>query len=272
MAFIYLLHVDSPLSHAEHYAGSTEHLKDRLTRHANGQGARITRAFADTNRNWRLAALGVCAKGAMKRVERSLKDTNNLPRYCPICNPQAGKIPGTTPYDVSLLRFAATAEVLGEKQETPKISLRLTQASEPPTTMALIKKLMRSDKDSLGFIPAGGAQGLQVLFTSGRIAIAKLDQEDVGYANFTLTNDRTRLNIHQCCVADAARNLQVGRSLVEFIARSHPFADTWAKVRADLPACVFWNNLGFEVQRSEKHPTSGSTIHHFHRPAVLRRS
>lgn len=38
---VYLLHLDTPLSHAKHYMGSCDDLDARLERHRTGSGARM---------------------------------------------------------------------------------------------------------------------------------------------------------------------------------------------------------------------------------------
>lgn len=274
MAFIYLLHFDTPLSHAEHYVGCTEHLHERLMIHASGRGANLTKVLAANGAPWRLAALGLCSHSAMKRVERTLKDSRNVPRYCPICNPEnTPKMPGTQPYALNLLQFAATSKDLAPAGfAATDVTLRMTSDREPPTTMLMIQDLMKKDKDALGFVPAGGREGTIVLHDTGRIAIVSINGQDAGYLTHTLAQDRSRLNFHQCCIRDDARLAQLGRAMVDFTSHAYPQADVWAPVRVDIPAIFFWSAIGFRVQRSHIHKTSGKQIQHFHRLSPIRQN
>lgn len=267
MAFIYILHFDTPNAHAEHYCGSTESLKQRLEAHADQHGARLIEAIQEKGHSWRLGALATCTKTTMRRIERSLKDNHNTPRYCQICNDMPMRIPGTQPLDTGLIRFPTDSGSLSSKApDFQDVAVRLTTQLEPATTMDFIKDLMRKDKDALGFIPAGGKEGLQTLLDTARLAIISNNNDDIGYAAFTLSPDKTRLNIHQACIRDDARCRHHGTALVDFIRHLRPSAAIWAKVRTDLPANLFWTALGFQIQRSVTHHTSGSLIHHYLRP------
>lgn len=83
MRYIYLLHFDSPLSHAMHYIGCTDNLVARLRDHAIGHGADITRACREAKIGWRLTRLWYGHFGD----EHALKAKKNAKMYCPKCNP-----------------------------------------------------------------------------------------------------------------------------------------------------------------------------------------
>jgi predicted GIY-YIG superfamily endonuclease len=52
---VYLIHFNTPLSHARHYLGWTSNLKRRLAEHQAGSGARLMAVVAQQGITWRLA-------------------------------------------------------------------------------------------------------------------------------------------------------------------------------------------------------------------------
>jgi hypothetical protein len=93
---VYLLHAQAPLggegrSSARHYVGycDFETLLQRLAQHANGQGARITRAFIEKGELW---CVRVWPEGT-HRLERRMKQRGHISDYCPVCR--------TVPYTYS---------------------------------------------------------------------------------------------------------------------------------------------------------------------------
>lgn len=265
MPYIYVLHFDDKLAHAQHYTGCTAKLRQRLTAHANGGGARLTRELANRGIEWRLGGLMETTQTNMRKYERTLKDQANAGRYCEICSNPPTKLPGTRPYPIGAVPFKATSVDLRDAnyRKTPH-DVRLTAPGEPDTTQEAIKWLMRADKDALGFIPAAGPQGLTQLVSRGRLAVAELDHEIIGYAAYTLNFRQDRLTIHQCCVRDDARLMGVGKDLVELIRNAAPEAEILAKVRDDLAANHFWRAIGFAQVEQLPHKTSGNLINHYH--------
>lgn len=86
---VYLIHFDEPLKHARHYVGfvdGDENLQKRMDAHKANQGAKLIRAVNLAGIKWVIARV---FSGKCRNFERSLKNTNDIPRYCPIC---AGKI------------------------------------------------------------------------------------------------------------------------------------------------------------------------------------
>lgn len=79
---VYLLHLERPLAHAQHYLGWTERdLSGRLRYHLNGRGSRFI-----------AAAVGAGIRVAVARtwpgtrhLERKLKNRKGAPRLCPVC-------------------------------------------------------------------------------------------------------------------------------------------------------------------------------------------
>ena len=93
---VYILHLDQPLHHARHYVGfSTNNrtLSERLEHHRKGTaGCRFTEVLRERGISFTLARV---FKGSQydRHFERRLKNTKAVPRYCPICNPQAEELP-----------------------------------------------------------------------------------------------------------------------------------------------------------------------------------
>lgn len=266
MSYIYLLHVDVPMHHAHHYAGATESLKQRLQAHADGHGAHITAAYGQQGHTWRLAALGLCARGKAMQLERALKQSHNLPRYCPFCTPNAGRIPGTTPYDVALVPFPISSDTLVPTKRI--LAVRAVEPTRDQAVLALIKTLMKKDKNALGYIPVGGAEGLQYLYDRAQILVCSANDEDLGYLAYTLSRDQSRASIQQCCVRDDARLLGHGKALVALLSALRPSAALTCHVRSDLPANFFWPQIGFDVIRQKTHRTSGSTLIQYLKPPL----
>lgn len=90
MASVYLLHFDAPLTggrQPSHYLGWTgkERLRDRLQRHARGDGAKIiANGFKANGIGFRLVRTW---PGATKAVERALKRHHSPKRMCRVCAP-----------------------------------------------------------------------------------------------------------------------------------------------------------------------------------------
>jgi N-acetylglutamate synthase-like GNAT family acetyltransferase len=272
-SYIYVLHFDDPLKHARHYIGCTESLKARLVRHATGHGARIMRVCIEQGISWRLGSLMTCSHKRMRELERSPKDQHNSERYCSLCyGNRVHRFAGTTGYPVEMLPFKATSRemrAIGSRERlysAPKTgqTVRLSNEQDGPELMEFVRRMMRAEKDALGFIPAGGDAGLNTLVSRGRIALAFQAAELIGYAAYTVNPAQELANIHQCCVKDEYRFMGIGLSLVQKVAETWPDALLTAKVRTDLAANHFWSAIGFKQVATVKHPTSGNLIHHYH--------
>ncbi len=90
MRGVYLIHFLTPYKHARHYTGYANDIDDRLKHHAAGQGARLMEVIKENNINW------VCVRrwpGATRNDERKLKNSHQMPRLCPICNPSTAARP-----------------------------------------------------------------------------------------------------------------------------------------------------------------------------------
>lgn len=265
MAYIYILHFDTPLAHARHYTGCCENLLARLTRHANGAGSRLTRELVAQGIEWRLGGLMQTSKRQMRILERRLKDHAHSNRYCEVCSELPLKFQGTQSYPIAAIPFPTTSAQLRTGCNTlPSVNVRLSHAMETPQTQEQIKRLMRADKDALGFIPAAGPQGLTTLLPRGRVVLALDGQDLLGYVAYTLNVAQELLTIHQCVVKDDARLLGIGKQLVERAKTEYPDAQYIAKVRDDLAANHFWEAIGFTQFDQRPHETSRNLINHYH--------
>ena len=84
MSYVYLLHLDRPLSErhtARHYIGYTKHLPSRMEAHFKGRGARFMQVVKERNISWCIARIWQ----GDRLFERQLKNRKEAPRLCPIC-------------------------------------------------------------------------------------------------------------------------------------------------------------------------------------------
>jgi predicted GIY-YIG superfamily endonuclease len=79
---VYILHLDSPLAHAKHYTGWSDHVESRLDHHKNGTGARFTQVCNERGITYQLALV----IDGDRTLERKLKNTKNVADYCPLCH------------------------------------------------------------------------------------------------------------------------------------------------------------------------------------------
>lgn len=101
--FVYILHFAEPICHARHYCGCTTSLYERMSAHARGLGANLTRVALARSIPWKLTAVGVCTREEMRTFERTLKRWHGSEEHCPACTPDPRAIPGTTPYPVEAI-------------------------------------------------------------------------------------------------------------------------------------------------------------------------
>ena len=78
MGTIYILEFSRPLSHARYYVGWTQQpVSERVARHRNGQGAKITRAAVAAGITLKL----IYTRTGTRDDERAIKNRKNTPRY-----------------------------------------------------------------------------------------------------------------------------------------------------------------------------------------------
>lgn len=265
MAFLYVLHLDKKLSHTQHYCGSTKNLQQRLLAHALGRGARYTEVLKEQGIDWKLAGLYQCNHAVMRRLERVLKDTARIYRFCEICSQTPATLPGTQKYELSLLKFATdSATIRLHAGPRPTFSYRIAKPSEAVKLTKWLIDVMKIERDALGFIPGGSGRGVEDLVKLGRILLAEADGNPIGYIAHFASKDHARITIHQCCVLDAFRFYGIGREMINAIRQMHPGKELVAKVRYNLAANHFWLRIGFQIATSIPHETSGNIIHHYY--------
>lgn len=264
-AYIYVLHFREKLKHAQHYIGCTTKLSQRLEAHACGAGSNLCRVLRDKGIEWQLGGLMQCTFTRMRQLERGLKEQANSSRYCELCTKNPYRFNGTTPVSIELVACPTISEALRPLAARPTPTIRHTTQDEPMEVIDQLTKLMRTDKDALGFIPCGGEQGLTGLARRGRVIVAEWNTLIVGYCAYTINLANDRIQIQQCCVIDECRFMGIGRMMVEGVQKVLPEARLLAKVRTDLAANHFWTSIGFACVATSQHKTSGSRIHSYTR-------
>lgn len=104
-AYVYLIHMDEPISHAQHYLGCTAHLPSRLASHANGRGSRLLEVALERGIEWRVARLwhgDFCQEAVAKRQ-------HNGHSFCPICHRRAREWHGAIEFELELAGIPLTS-------------------------------------------------------------------------------------------------------------------------------------------------------------------
>lgn len=83
---IYLIHLDTPLHHAQHYLGFTDGLNPaaRLLQHRAGEGAKMLAACNRKGITYNVVATWP----GDRNEERRMKNWKKIRAKCPICSPQ----------------------------------------------------------------------------------------------------------------------------------------------------------------------------------------
>lgn len=271
---VYLLHFKTPLAHAQHYVGSTSALRQRLLTHAQGGGARLTEELKNQHIDWAVGGLWQTTAAQARRKERELKESKNAPQYCDICSGNAAKnLPGCPRYPAHALKFPTTrAGILadpsvGQKALFEKEPRQVREARDKD--MDWVIRLAAEERHQVGFIPH---QSMRTHAENSKVLIGLAGRKGgyllkAGYLLFTTTHNRTQLKIQQTATTDNERLRGIGKALVAAARAHYPDAETWARVRDDLPANFFWQAIGFNKLRSETHKTSGHLINVYHKPA-----
>lgn len=255
--YVYVLHFERPLSHAQHYIGCTTDPRGRLVTHAHGQGATIVRAALDAGIRFKLGALGTCNMRCMRRIERQIKNWHGAAEFCLCCDPDPRQIPGCRGYPLPALNFPLWSDGLASLEKKPQIEFRMSSEKEPLALSKEIGGLMKEEKHALGFIPTAGDVGITDALIRGRVALCFFDSKLAGYAAFTQSDV---VRIHQCVVRDRYRGCGIGRTLIGMVAAARPGMTLQCKVRDDLHANGFWQQIGFRPAGSITHETSGNQL------------
>ena len=81
MGYIYLLHFDEKLHHAQHYIGYTEDLNARMDRHMSGLVSKLVRAVVEAGITFKIAKVWE----GDRALERKLKNKKKARLLCPCC-------------------------------------------------------------------------------------------------------------------------------------------------------------------------------------------
>lgn len=250
MAFVYLLHFDTPLCHAEHYVGSTTNLLKRLQQHATLKTTPILKA----TKKWSVERIWQGSPKAIREAERQIKRQKNGPAFCPLCSPTP-RVPPP-----KLLDYPITEPIKEAlKARTPKRPEMIEIRHGTWYNVEEIEALMSQSTLELGFIPR---EGIKRHLNKERCLVAYVGTRVQAYCLFTYSHDSTRLTINQVTVSDEQRLRGIGKALVLAAQCMNPVALPVCRVRDDLPANEFWAKIGWERVRSTKgkrHP-----LNHYH--------
>lgn len=86
---IYIIHFDQPFHHARHYVGYCQEggLTTRIDQHRSGTGSVLLRHLNEVGITWRVVNL---IHGGDRVMERTIKRTNHVNRWCPFCRTTHG--------------------------------------------------------------------------------------------------------------------------------------------------------------------------------------
>jgi hypothetical protein len=111
MSFIYILHFERPLCHAQHYTGATTNLIRRTARHQKGHGAAITAAVVAEGIAMHIGGIYMVTDGNLFDAEKRAKARKNGRTMCQICNPKGTvRLPGMRAIDRELFTIPTTKD------------------------------------------------------------------------------------------------------------------------------------------------------------------
>jgi predicted GIY-YIG superfamily endonuclease len=95
MSFVYILHFDRPLAHAQHYTGATDDLEGRIKAHRSGSnGGRLPQVFRELGVSFVVGRVEEYDDHDVAfRRERQIKRVAHGPRYCQVCSPASTRQP-----------------------------------------------------------------------------------------------------------------------------------------------------------------------------------
>lgn len=86
---VYLIHLDTPLAHAQHYLGFVKNnLEQRVKRHRSGQGAKMLKAANEAGIGWDVVRTW---PDGDRTFERMLKNRKKSKCLCPKCSAKKTK-------------------------------------------------------------------------------------------------------------------------------------------------------------------------------------
>jgi len=265
-AYLYVLHFDTKLHHAQHYIGATTMPLSRLITHAHGRGAAIVKAQMRAGATWRLGGLFGC-RGDMYSAEKKMKATKNGRLHCSLCEQadrgHAKPPEGCWTIDLSLFEWpqdSTTLRGMIDPETSPQ--LRLATVREQPWVFQALREMMQVNRYALGWIPCGGDGGLIEYAQIGNLLLAQRREQFIGSYDLwgytaIATKEAEWVKVQQCVIADGARFRGMGRAMIEKVRTMHPKRPVVARVKQELDANDFWRQIGFELRGSETHITSG---------------
>lgn len=263
--YVYIIHFESKLEHAQHYSGSSRNLKQRLIAHAHGRSSRLMKVIKEKGIQWVVGSVYQSSLVSARALERELKTQHNSKRYCGICSPIPKKLPMSNWFPLGSLPFPIASEDLKKlTYEEPDIQTDFTSVLTSPALVDQIVPMMKSEGKCLGYIPCDpdSGSGINALIDSGKIVTASIGDKLIGYLAFT--KNKKAITIQQTIVSDDFRLRGIGKKMVNMVQEKFQ-ADVQCKVREDLPANDFWTSIGFDQYNEIKHKSSGSTLNCFHR-------
>lgn len=256
--FVYILHFDTPLAHAQHYVGMTGNLATRLQAHASGHGANITEELFNNSMPWVLGGLFQTTPTNARRVERDLKKSKNICRYCDICSPDHPAPPNSKSYPLADIPFPKRSTEIA----IPKIGeIRVTvRQGYHELDQMFAASIQRKHKVELGFL---NFEALNTASSGGKLLIADVNETPAGFIIYTRFINQMRVTVQQCAVLDQYRMIGVGRDLILALSAMNPGFNLWCKVRNDLPANYFWEAIGFKKHKTVMHKTSKQELNQY---------
>jgi predicted GIY-YIG superfamily endonuclease/predicted acetyltransferase len=256
--FVYVLHFDTPLAHAQHYVGMTGNLARRLQAHASGHGSILTRELFDKSLPWVLGGLFQTTPTNARRVEKNLKESKQISRYCDICTPDHPAPPASKSYPLTEVTFPTRSTEIA----IPKIGeVRVTiRQGFDQLDQLFASSIQRKHKVELGFL---NFEALSTASGGGKLLVADVNETPAGFLIYTRFIRNTTVTVHQCAVLDEFRMIGVGRDLVSTLAAMNPGFSMWCKVRRDLPANYFWEAIGFKKKQTIVHKTSKQELNQY---------
>lgn len=135
---VYLLHLQFPLAHAQHYVGYSDYLEARLAHHRNGSGSDFLRAVSEERIEFLPVVLYI---GADRHFERLLHNTHNTAAYCPICTHERLHVFRPPGYLVTSPRSRAYKDICPTRLEVANLhssSLKTWQYNRIPDSLGAL--------------------------------------------------------------------------------------------------------------------------------------
>ncbi len=108
---VYLIHLHGQIHHAKHYMGATIDLRNRLSRHAAGLGARLLEVAKDHKIKWVVSRIWIIPENVSPYiVEARLKKQRNGMKFCPKCHFEPQRLLRLDDYPIELVNFPLSSE------------------------------------------------------------------------------------------------------------------------------------------------------------------